>query len=197
MLTELTILNQMLAAKGIAPVTSLSSPHPTFLRAKAKLTVLAYEIQMTGWWFNRVRVTLAADDDGRVLVPASFVSVDGANPNDTYTQRGVYLYDTSTNTAVISKAVEVVGIDTLPIAELPPLMKSYLLAKAKYDFFTDDDGDAEKKRDYARDAAVAWARLHNEELKQSDVTARHSPAAMRVLSGVRSNSRRLLPGDGR
>ena len=76
--TQLTAINLILSTIGEAPVNTLISPLP--LSASVALTALNEQVnavQLDGFWYNQdTQVTLAADANGNVSLPANVAKIE-------------------------------------------------------------------------------------------------------------------------
>lgn len=169
MLTNLVIINDMLAATGTAPVADANTAHPAYRKAHNKLTKEDMLFQARGWWFNRAQRTLKPDITGQVILPSNTLSADPVDTSKNYVIRGGKLYDMTEGTATIGVDVEVEITERVSIGDLPPEAQLYLQAAAVYTFYLDENGGEPKLSSYARARAVAWAALMQAQLTNSDV----------------------------
>lgn len=168
-LTQLNVINAMLSSTGMDALTAQDTQHPRYIQALAKLTEIDGEFQNRGWWFNRSAKTLLQNQDGEVVYASNAVHVDPLDRTKLYVMRGLKLYNLTDATFNIGSDVDVTIIFQLPFDELPPLAASYLLARARHDYYLDQDGSNPKLERYAQMAQTAWVNLRGEHLKNADV----------------------------
>lgn len=191
MLTELEIINEMLVSTGTAPLTTNDTQHPFYVKADQKLASINRRVQSKGWWFNRSRRTLNPDVNGRVIIPNNTLHADPADRTDHLAVRGTRLYDLNGNTDVLSRPVEVIFVELVPVIDLPPTAGEYLTARAVYEFYRDNDGIQPKLGDYRAQRDEAWIAMKAEHLRNADVNYFDGASFAQMQRGYRGN--RLPP----
>ncbi len=164
----LDVINAMLGSIGMTALTSSDTGHPRYIQALAKLTEIHREFQSEGWWFNQQIVTLTSTAS-EVAFGSDVLHCDPTDTTKLYVMRELKLYDLTLATFTITEDVECNIIYELPFAELPPLAKIYMKAKARFDFYVDQDGSEPKLTKYEEAAARAWVRFKQEHLKNKDL----------------------------
>lgn len=101
--SELSAVNQILAAVGQAPVTTLDQTNPDVAIAYNTLVEVSREIQAHGWIFNsELELPLLPDDLGFIYVPSNVLRVDRSdipeNKGLAVIQRDGKLYNLITHT---------------------------------------------------------------------------------------------------
>jgi len=194
MITELNIINTMLAAKGVAPVSSPNSQHPMVHAAKDVLTMVNQEVQERGWWFNTERdFPLSPDIQGHIIIPGDCLSVDPEDPNDSLVRRNGKMYDPRNHTFEISRVVPVKMVVLLDVSDLPPAFAQYVMHESAARYYLDGDADLQKARGLQQRAEQAWQRLNQKSISSLDVSARTSPKALLIAAGVRGAGGRYRP----
>lgn len=170
-ITQLVVINAMLASLGMSPLTAQDTQHPRYIQALAKLNELDGDFQGSGWWFNRTVTTLTADGGGAIALPATALHVDPVDVSKVYVMRDAALYNLTDETATFEVGEEVICnvVYQLTFDELPPLAQVYLKDRARHDFYLDADGAEPKLTRYARMAETSWTKLRVEHLKNADV----------------------------
>ena len=81
--TELEAINEMLAAVGQAPVTSIdvddddNPTNPDVAMARETLQQVSREVQAEGWSFNReFNYPLTPDSDKHIVIPSNMLQID-------------------------------------------------------------------------------------------------------------------------
>ncbi|SEN67969.1 hypothetical protein SAMN05216227_102045 [Pseudorhodobacter antarcticus] len=169
MLTELEIVNDMLAATGTAAVSTANTSHPAYKKAYNKLVKEARVMQGKGWWFNRSVRMYRPNVAGEVILPSTTLNADPTNTNLKYVVRGGKLYSMSSGSHVIGHEVEVDVIEFVPIADMPPTAQAYLQAHAVYMFYLDENGGEPKLSSYLRLVQDSRAAIMRDQLQNSDV----------------------------
>lgn len=136
--TQLSAVNSMLSTIGEAPVNSLSSGLLDAETAESVLNEVSRDVQSLGWNFNtESNFTVAADNDGNVVLPTEVVRADLANSvtkyrssKNEYVQRGNKMYDKVNHTYNIGKALKLDVVVLLAFNELPEVARRYITTKA-------------------------------------------------------------------
>jgi hypothetical protein len=171
MLTRLEAINECLSSVAIAPVSSIDSQHPAFLKAARKFNVVAKKVQSNGgkgWWYNRSFVTLTPALDGTVTIPQYAVVCECPNFPQ-YIVRGNRLWDRSKRSFVIDTAEEYRIVEALPYEEIPDVAREAIWTRAKYEYYVDEEGSQPKIELYMREKDMSQAQLVAEHLRHEDV----------------------------
>ena len=176
MTTTLDVLNHMLNVNGESPVTDPSSNHPTVLSAMVELRRVNREMQTRGWWFNtEYNLDLIPNLSGQIVIPQDTLWIDPVDTRSVYVRRGGKLYDPVQHTFAINTTVPVNAILLLPVEDLPESAAMFVMHKAAYDFYVNDDGDETKSNRLEQQVNRAWALLQQEELRVTNVNAKNRP----------------------
>ena len=189
MLTELEILNSMLAASGTAPVTSPDSTHPTYIKAKAKLNEVMTSVQKLGLWFNTSVRTLSANAAGEVVLPGDCINCDSTDINRNYVKRGSRVFDMNNHSFTIGESVELKLVYRLPLEDIPESARDFIKDKAKYEFYLDEDGTEPKLSRYAQSAQISWIECYREHLRCRDTNYFKGNNAVRYMKRGRGGFR--------
>lgn len=188
MLTELDAVNIMLSAVGESPVSTLESLHPdvlssTLLLKHARLTMLA-----PGKWFNtETGLTLNITSTGEIILPSTCISVDPVDTTQDYVKRGTRLYNAGTHSFVFASGVTVDMVIDMPFVELPLVAQNVVVLNAALVLQANFIGDDRKLQVLTARHTADVTALNAEEIKHGDYNARNSPAARKLLSGVRNS----------
>lgn len=191
MTTQLEVLNHMLNVIGETPVSNPASNHPSALSATVELERVNKEFQNRGWWFNtEFELTLSPNESGHIIIPQGTLYIDPIDTDSGLVRRGTKLYDPRNHTFNIGEAVVVDAVLLLDVVDLPEVAAMYLMHKAAYDFYVNDDGDETKASRLEKQVDRAWARLQQEELKAADINANNRPttALLRMRTRQRGSS---------
>jgi len=133
--TELDAVNQILSSVGQAPVSTLDMRNPEVYIVLSTLREVNKQVQSESWTFNTERhVELSRDNNNKIKVPASALSVDAnvQKYNDKYNivRKQGYLYDMYQHTNVFEEDLVVDIVWLVAFADLPPIVQSYVVARA-------------------------------------------------------------------
>jgi len=133
--TELDAVNQILSSVGQAPVSTLDMQNPEVYIVLSTLREVNKQVQSESWTFNTERhVELSRDGNNKIKVPASALSVDAnvQKYNDKYNivRKQGYLYDMYQHTDVFDENLVVDIVWLVTFADLPPIVQSYVVARA-------------------------------------------------------------------
>ena len=182
-MTELEIINSMLAAIGVNKVTSVESLHPSAIAARDVLKRVNKYIQARGWYFNEVRnLTLLPNSANEIIVPTNALSIDSEDIEQKVVPRGRVLYDMQRNTQFFTGPVTVRVVSRLDIEALPEMAAEYIRTSAVYEFFVQQDGEGDKLTVLKNAQTEAYGMLNREDIKWRGVNALQSPRALSVLS---------------
>lgn len=178
MTTTLDVLNHMLNVIGESPVSNPNSDHPSVLSAQVELKRVLKELQTRGWWFNtEYNLKIGPNELGQLIIPSDTLFIDPVDPFSHLVRRGGKLYDPVNHTFIIDQDIYVNAVLLLPTEDLPESAAMYLMHKAAYDFYVNDDGDETKSNRLEKQVDKAWAMLQSEELRVSNINAKYRPAA--------------------
>lgn len=178
-MTELNIINSMLAVHGESKVTSAESLHPSVVAARDVLDRVNTAVQTSGWFFNtEYDRPLHPDVSGKVLVPEGTLKLEGSVERGQFVQRGSVLYDLKNFTSGIGRVVYVNRVARIAYEELPESAAEFIRASAVYEFFVQEDGEGSKHQALfaARDAARA--RLYREHVSWQNSNPLNSPRSI-------------------
>lgn len=182
-MTELEIINSMLASIGVNRVTSVESLHPSAISARSVLRRVDKYVQAKGWYFNETRnVLLSPTSAGEILIPTGTLSIDSEDPSQKLIPRGRVLYDMQNKTQFFTAPVRVRLVLRIDIESLPELAAECIRTAAVYEFFVEQDGEGDKLNVLNAAKVEARAMLNREEIKWKGVNALESPRALSVLS---------------
>jgi hypothetical protein len=188
MLTELDIINSMLRTIGIDGLTSTDTDHPDYLEAQNVLRIARTQVNKLGYWYNTSYPSLAANADDEIILPSNALSSDSVDRRQNYVKRGNKLFDMDNRTYKIGKTVQVKLVEDLSIDLLPETAKLYIMAVARYTFYGDNEGDANRVARLEHDRLRTWQEFYREHLRNRDINHRDSPAAQRIRRGTRTGT---------
>lgn len=123
----------MLIAVGEAPLNSLDGGYLEAAVATTILDAVDKEVQSTGWNFNSEYNKLFPNTlTGEISLPSNILRADATivNPYKDMVQRGLRMYDRTSNTYTINEDVYLDVVVQLIWDEIPEPAKQYIIAKA-------------------------------------------------------------------
>lgn len=169
-ITELDVINDMLASLGEAPLNSVEEDHPMVASGVRQLRVVSYREQAKGWWFNKEKSTLQPDSTtGEIFVPGDAISVDPSDPFTHLVQRGRRLYDPRVTSFKFTANVPIDMIRFVEFGDLPPTAAVYIGTSAVLKFQGSYDADSTKMKLLIADRQEALMALNAEHIRASDV----------------------------
>lgn len=187
--SKLEAVNSMLGHIGESPVNSISDTSALPVSAATAISVLdeiSRAVQAEGWHFNtELKVTLSPAGDGTITLSEDILEVDTTS-NPDIAQRGLSLFDRSTNTSVFTSDIEVDLTRLLDWTSLPEAARRYITLRASRVFQGRLVGSRELEALIARDEYNARADLMDAESNTSDRSIFDSyDAAIRI--GINRN----------
>ena len=163
---ELNAVNDMLAAIGESPVSSLEGdPNADVANCRRILSQVNREVQSKGWTFNI--------EEGSELLPDAFSNLIEYMPDylrmttsggTLYINRGGFVYDRTAKTDIFTTAIQVDLIRLKPLSEMPECFRSYIVAKASRRFNIRFFGAGEIEGSLQDQENEAWAAIQEYEL---------------------------------
>lgn len=168
-LTELDVVNDMLAGLGELPMNSLDEGHPLAPTAIRVLRTANTRVQSMKWWFNRELVELYPDVNGDIYVPNDTLQVDPVDRGKSYVQRGRRLYKPYEPT-LAAKYTFTTKVRCWLLREIPfedvPISVGYLISySAQMDFMKSYDADAQKYQQLSQDYMAALRTANSENIR--------------------------------
>ncbi|UGC97345.1 tail fiber protein [Klebsiella phage vB_KpnP_ZK2] len=130
---ELDAINEMLAAIGESPVTTLDEDGSADVaNARRILNRINRQIQSKGWAFNINQSATLTPDANTGLIPfrPAYLSILGGQ----YVNRGGWVYDKSTDTDTFSGPITVTLITLQDYDEMPECFRQWIVTKASRQF---------------------------------------------------------------
>ena len=179
--TELQAINQMLAAVGQAPVTSIDvdqnddPTNPDVAMARETLRQVSKEVQAEGWTFNReYHYPIVPNIDGEIVIPLNVLQMDldedvVSNKDKDSIRRDGKLYDRRNHT--FNWGTTTVYCDILWMFDwddLPGPVLDYILAKASAKYSLRIVGDPQLYQALSMQASECRAYALEYEAQQGD-----------------------------
>lgn len=163
---ELAAVNDMLAAIGESPVSSLEGdPNADVANCRRILNQVNREIQSKGWTFNI--------EEAASLLPNALTGLINYLPSylrmttsggTAYINRGGFVFDRTTLTDVFTGPIQVDLIRLKQYSEMPECFRSYIVAKASRRFNIRFFGAGEIEGSLQEQEADAWQSIQEYEL---------------------------------
>lgn len=185
-ITELDVINDMLASLGELPVNAVTEDHPLVAAGLRMLRVCNLREQAKTWWFNKELVTLSPDAaTGFIYVPADTINIDPASQWTRLTQRGRRLFDpTRPDGYIFGSSVVCTLIRCVPFEELPPLAQAYISLDAQKDFQKAYDADRVKYEQLAADRRDAYMTLRAEDIRNRKSNLLYNPTTLAQMTAA-------------
>ena len=184
MLTELDIINDMLRATGTSRLTAHDSNHPSYEKALDTLTRISTSVQAMGLWFNTTYPELTPTTDGEMILPSGTIHCDPIDVTHNYSIRRRKLYNLTTRSFKFDAPERFKIVQALELEDMPYLARDYIRARAKYEFYVDEEGSDPKLTRYMNQKDEAWVKLYSEDLKNRDTNYFNSSASRRLLGNT-------------
>jgi len=147
-MTQLDVINDMLATLGELPINSIAEEHPMVPAALRTLSTSSAREQAKSWWFNKELTDLVPDTQGNIYLPNDTLRVDPQWSSLNYVQRGRRLYKPFETSNVdkykFSEPVRCWLVRELPFEDLPFPAQDVISYSAQLDFMGDYDADRAK-----------------------------------------------------
>lgn len=190
--TELSVVNDMLALLGEAPINDLDAFHPMVPRALQTLRTVSGEVQTRKWWFNDVPTQLTPQaDTGFILLPADTVSVDTYEQWPSVAQVGNRLFNVTENTFVFTKPTWVQLQRELDFNSLPNSARAYIATVAQLRFQNPIDGDATKTTALKEQKRETYMVFNAEHIRRVQANMLHRPGVLYATYKIAG--RRAIP----
>ena len=121
-MTELDIVNKMLALEGQSPLASLDDEHPMMSACRDIIDRVSDVQQSRGLWYNTFRETWQPEADGKIYLPDDTLKLDSIPhiPGLIIALMGNVLMDMDDRP--IERSVDIHRTRRLPIRMLPPIV---------------------------------------------------------------------------
>lgn len=193
MSTKLDILNHVLSVISEDPVDDYDSTLPSAQTITGSIKRLDKSTQSTAWWFNQdFNLPLVPTTEGFLIIPDNTLRVTFPITSSVV-QRGRKVYDPVNHTYVFTAQLTVDLVTQLDLDDTPEQYSTYIMHKAAYDFYVNDDGDEQKANRLYNEAMKAWAFLVRENLRQLNVNVAKRPQVLTLLSGMRQQQQNMNP----
>jgi hypothetical protein len=172
--TQLDAVNQMLAAIGESPVSTLTGDVGVdVVTAKQKLDEVIKAVQTEGWLFNTEHdFPLQRETSGEITVPRNASTVDvqkGRFGDVDPVQRGLRLYDRKNHTYKFDEDQKARIIFLLPFEEMPQTARYYVAYRASREFQDNSVGSEALHKFNSRDEMTARIVFMNDQAEDEDL----------------------------
>lgn len=169
-MTKLDAVNVCLSAMGEASINELESAGIDAQIASDIVDETSRGVQGMGWHWNRETHTISPDVNGYIVLPSNTLRVDTVNMDKStdVVQRGLKLFDRTTNLYTFSDPLEVDIIVTLPFEDLPFAAKNFITFRASRLFQQRVLGSETLHKFNQQDEQRAWVMLLQDEAEVTD-----------------------------
>lgn len=166
LITELTVVNECIAALGEAPMTSLASPNPMVASARFKFSQTTLQVQSRGWYFNTEQVKIIPQVDNMYYLSADVLGLSSRGNPHWLTRRGTRLYSLNDGKYLEGSAPFPLCITRLiPFDDLPYQAQDFIKWQTVADFCLAFDADQLKLRKAEDQRDSAYILLNTEHIK--------------------------------
>lgn len=138
---ELQAVNTLLRSVNTAPVSEIDTANIRVALAKETLDRERERILTMSWWFNKEKITVEEDVDGRIAVPETYLKVDKYDTYNTAVPdilvRGSYLYNKTEGTNVFTGSMVLIVTKLLDWDDIPTPCRELILAEARLVFVSE------------------------------------------------------------
>lgn len=174
-MTELDVVNSMLATMGVHPLNSLSEDDDDVAVCRKIIREASLKVQKKSWWFNREEIDLVADTEGPdhfIYTPGDAIRCDPVvrTPGPyRVVQRGRRLYDTDRNTYAFPAGTRITCtlVRLIPFDDLPPSAKEVVSLYAVIKFQQSYDADNSKTNQLFMELSEANMDLSKEHIRNT------------------------------
>ena len=170
-MTELEAVNTVLTYLGDHTITRVEgSRHPTVGLIVAGLKRQRQALLTEKWWFNKLKLYIQPNTDGRVNVPEKTIAVYGISHE--VEMRGEYFYCVRTGSMQFPTGLHVELIQDMEYDELPMAVAMYVMYKAAIEVVTADQGVEDQIQILMNLAAENYKQMFREQCRKSGFNAR-------------------------
>lgn len=171
-LTQLDVVNDMLAALGESPLNDLNEGHPLAPIGQRMIATANAREQSKSWWFNKELVDLSPDPAGSIYLPNDTIRVDPQEPSLHYVQRGRRLYKpyapSLEDKFKFTAPVRCWLVRLVPFEDLPATAQIVVSFSAQLDFQKAYDADQAKFQQLVLEYRQALVTLNAEHIRSQD-----------------------------
>lgn len=173
--SELSAVNEMLAAIGESPIEDLDNLPPSASDALTVLRNFSRDFQEEGHWFNyETNYVLTPDAEGRITIPENVLAIDGVDLD--VIERRPYLYNRETKTDLFTAPVACEVSLHLPWEQLPSVARRYIVAQATELFVDGTPGGPGITEARARNLLRAKVAFERAVIKAEDLNILSNPS---------------------
>ncbi len=186
-ITKLTVVNECLASMGEEPINSLAETNAFVNSALFALENATLNEQSEGWWFNKERIKINPDVNGRYIVPTDVIDLNIDESPPWLSVREGRLYDNTEGEYLTGTKPYVASVmRLLQFESLPLIARRLVKASAVAAFQKAYDGDQAKIADADEEYGVAriLARAQHIRAVRANFGVR-GIAETRLMSGTR------------
>lgn len=169
-LTELDAVNTIIGTIGESPINTLEDMTDVdAINALRILRNISRQEQARGWSFNRVPCfTLHPEEDNKIRWNDNFLFLKSHLPCHKLIHSGEYVKDLMRDSFIFCQPINVEIVLYVPFEELPEQMRSYVLAKACFEFQASYFGDDTLVKVTQMKIQEAWQHLQEFEIDNNN-----------------------------
>lgn len=125
-------INEILISLNEIPldVDDLIDDVPTAKVVATQLEISKKKVLAYGWEFNTLTISLYPNTQNHIVVPESFLSVNGTSDNPEVIVKDWKLYDKEENTFVFTSPIDCVVIEDIAFDDIPFAIANYIVQVA-------------------------------------------------------------------
>ena len=194
-MTELDVVNDMLATMGISPLNQLDDSNPDVANCRRIIASQSEDVQSLQWWFNFEQIDLYPDALSKfVYLPGDAIRCDPVlrEPLLPIVQRGSRLYDTDKNTYKFEDVSKITCwiVRKIPFADLPPSAQRVIGIGSARKFQQSFDADPQKMARLDQEYGMALTRLKAEHIRNIRPNLLNKNSTLNSMSWINGTSYR-------
>lgn len=169
-MTKLDAVNVCLSAMGEASINELETAGIDAQISSDIVDETTRAVQGMGWHWNRETHTISPDVNGYIVLPSNTLRVDSVNMDKSVdvVQRGLRLFNRTTNLYTFTDPLEVDIIVALAFEDLPFAAKNFITFRAARTFQQRVLGSDTLHKFNQQDEQRAWVMLLQDEAEVTD-----------------------------
>lgn len=173
-LTEINAINEVLAAVGQAPVTTLDQTNPDVSIIQQTLKTVSREVQSEGWHFNKeYNIELSPQTDKTIPIPDTYLQLDVNRElfkSYDVVRRDGKLYDKIRHTNKFEEKISVDVVHYFKWTDLPAAIQDYIVARTAATVSTRLIGDSTQYQILSQREQFARSNALEYDCNQADYT---------------------------
>lgn len=143
-MTEREAINEILLNVNELPLddTDVVEDISIAVIANKFLDIARKQVLNYGWYFNTLEITLYPNTSSYIVIPTTYLAVDGSSDTDEYTVRDYKLFNKATNSFIFEDGVSCIVVDDVVFDDVPYAIANYIIKIASFNAYSNRIGDA-------------------------------------------------------